>query len=340
MKSRLRQFGRFCLKLTLAVLLFLIAAGAGTLGYFHYAPPSKSCLSCHEMGQAHDGWASSAHATVHCRSCHGGSLTLDVHAVKEHVNRLVGHFGQVRPENIRLSHEQALEVHDRCRSCHEAEFAKWQGGGHRAGFARIFLDARQNQREQLNGDCLRCHGMFADGPTQTVVTPLNTTGPWKLLDPALADKPTILCLSCHAVHVPRERGAVQHYARREKTHIPAQVLPVPAMRDNARALAVSADPRQRLCVQCHAPRSFHAAGTSDDRTPRGVHAGLSCMSCHDAHSNSASAAACTTCHPALSNCGQDVLTMDTTFKSPASRHNIHSVSCPDCHPSGVPTRAK
>jgi sugar phosphate isomerase/epimerase len=32
--------------------------------------------------------------------------------------------------------------------------------------------------------------------------------------------------------------------------------------------------------------------------------------------------------------------MDTTFKSAASRHNIHFVKCGDCHPNGVPARTK
>lgn len=337
MKTPLRKFGRFLLKLTLTVGFFLIAAGAGTLGYFHFAPPSKSCLSCHEMGQAHDAWASSAHASIHCRHCHGGSLTLDFHAVKEHANRLVGHFNDVRPENIRLTHEQALAVHDKCQSCHASEFAKWQSGAHRVAYARIFLDPAQNKREQLNGDCLRCHGMFADGPTESVVGPMDTTGPWMLKDVALADKPTIPCMACHSVHSARERGPVQLYARREKNHLAASLLPTPVVQEKGKSISVSPDPRQGICMQCHAPNSFHAAGSSDDRTPRGVHAGLSCLSCHDPHSNTTQNS-CATCHPALSNCGKDVATMDTTFKSTNSRNNIHSVACADCHQNGIPIK--
>ena len=34
-----------------------------------------------------------------------------------------------------------------------------------------------------------------------------------------------------------------------------------------RAVRVSSDPRQRLCVQCHAPNAFRQLGSEDDRTP-------------------------------------------------------------------------
>ena len=56
---------------------------------------------------------------------------------------------------------------------------------------------------------------------------------------------------------------------------------------------MSQDPRQALCYQCHAPRQPEAGtvaavngwgrqvGSGDDRTPMGVHEGLSCLSCHN-----------------------------------------------------------
>jgi len=95
-------------------------------------------------------------------------------------------------------------------------------------------------------------------------------------------------------------------------------------------LRVSKDPQQRLCVQCHAPDAYYDLATRDDRTTAGVHEGLSCAQCHDAHSNSARDS-CAACHPAISHCGLDVRTMDTTFKSAQSKHNVHTVSCGDCH---------
>jgi hypothetical protein len=110
---------------------------------------------------------------------------------------------------------------------------------------------------------------------------------------------------------------------------------------------VSPDPRQSLCYQCHAPRQNEAgsnaainhwgpqAGSGDDRTPMGVHEGLSCLSCHNGHNESATAS-CATCHPQMSHCGIAVEKMDTTFANPASRHNIHWVKCTDCHQHGIP----
>jgi hypothetical protein len=40
----------------------------------------------------------------------------------------------------------------------------------------------------------------------------------------------------------------------------------------------------------------------------------------------------------LSNCGLDVETMDTTFKSIKSPYNVHFVKCIDCHTKGVPKK--
>jgi len=35
--------------------------------------------------------------------------------------------------------------------------------------------------------------------------------------------------------------------------------------------------------------------------------------------------------PAVSSCGQDVMTMNTTYKNSESPNNIHFMSCTDCH---------
>jgi len=108
------------------------------------------------------------------------------------------------------------------------------------------------------------------------------------------------------------------------------LLPIVPMTQGERAVKVSLDPRQRLCTQCHAPSAFRQTGTADDRTPTGVHEGLSCLDCHSSHTNSANAS-CATCHPAVSNCGLNVERMDTTFRTTGSSHNIHTVACGDCH---------
>jgi hypothetical protein len=132
-------------------------------------------------------------------------------------------------------------------------------------------------------------------------------------------------------------GAAQLYVRREQTHFPAAMLTATGMTQGGREVKLSTDPRQRLCVQCHAPNAMRQAGSSDDRTPTGFHEGLSCLDCHATHSGSAKAS-CAACHPASSHCGLDVEKMDTTFRDLKSKHNIHSVSCGDCHNGQRPAK--
>ncbi len=86
---------------------------------------------------------------------------------------------------------------------------------------------------------------------------------------------------------------------------------------------------QAICYQCHAPRipdtgtvaaAHHwgpQVGSGNDRTPMGVHEGLSCLSCHIGHDENATAS-CKTCHPQMSHCGIDVEKMDTTYFNAAS----------------------
>lgn len=323
---------KLALKLGLFLAVFLLAGAVGGMAYFHYGDPRHTCASCHEMTGQHADWAASAHSTLHCRNCHGGSLTLDVHALKSHVNRVVQHLKGPQDRPIRLAERDVLQVQEACRACHPQTFADWQGSRHAATYAHFFLDAAHNKTELLSPDCLRCHGMFFDGQIQDLVAPLTTTGPWALKDAHQAAQPAIPCLACHQVHAPAATatGGAQIYVRREQAHFAATLLPAAGITQGARAVRVSTDPRQRLCVQCHAPNAFRQLGSSDDRTPAGVHEGLGCLDCHKTHSGSAKNS-CSTCHPASSHCGRDVEAMDTTFHDAKSKHNVHSVACADCH---------
>jgi hypothetical protein len=327
------------LKVGLLAGLFVIAAGVGGLGYFHFGNPRNTCASCHEMTAVHSAWSSSAHAAVHCRNCHGGSLTLDVHALRAHVNRVVQHFSGNAGKPIRLGEKDILTLHDACQSCHARTFADWQASRHSATYARIFLDSAHNKAEQLAPDCLRCHGMFYGGNIEDLVGPLDVTGPWELKDDVTKTQAAIPCLACHQVHAPAaESVPAQLYVRREQAHFAVNLLPAAPIRQGNRDVRVSPDPRQRLCVQCHAPNAFRQLGTSDDRTPAGVHEGLSCFDCHQSHSLSARDS-CTACHPGSSHCGIDVRKMDTTFNVRGSKHNVHTVACGDCHQGRRPPGA-
>ena len=210
-------------------------------------------------------------------------------------------------------------------------------------------------------DCLRCHGMHFEGGIRDLVAPVDTKGPWRLLRPELAgaagdpvpelppDTPAgeLLPKAAHQTGNASRPAAKQElraprsalFDRREQQHFSVDLLPLPSMRDGVRAVKISPDPRQALCYQCHAPLAGGLAGSGDDRTPVGVHEGLSCLACHLKHGQQ-TRASCANCHPRLSNCGLDVEKMDTTFLRTASRHNIHSVKCADCHPNGVPRKRR
>ncbi len=250
-----------------------------------------------------------------------------------------------------------MEMTGRCKACHEREYAAWLASGHSLTYADVFLNEKHNRTEQINEDCLRCHAMFFEGEVQEIVTPISTTGPWKLLKPELARRHAIPCLACHEIHFkgaptvrplyadPKQISAsrpqripfVSLFVRQEKAHREITFLPQPKIVDGERAVDVAPDMRQRLCYQCHAPDAMHRAGTGDDRTPMGVHEGLGCFACHATHSLDARRS-CASCHPRLSNCGLDVEKMDTSFRSTSSPHNIHTVKCADCHTKGVPPR--
>jgi hypothetical protein len=104
---------------------------------------------------------------------------------------LVSHLGKPKQEKIRLAEAQLLEVMNNCERCHTAEYADWSSGGHSMDYRHVFLNAKHNATEQINFDCLRCHGMFFKGTVDEVVTPLSTKGPWKLKDEKRGSMPAI-----------------------------------------------------------------------------------------------------------------------------------------------------
>jgi hypothetical protein len=192
---------------------------------------------------------------------------------------------------------------------------------------------------------------------------MNALGPWHIVKAGVADEPAMPCQACHWIHreaaaesKPAKRISVAEaaaddslgfYDRRESMHFSSAALTIPQLYEGVRAVHMNLDPRQAICYQCHAPRQPEAgseaaakvwgaqAASGDDRTPLGVHEGLSCISCHDGHNENARAS-CKTCHPQMSHCGLDVEKMDTTFLSATSGHNIHWVKCADCHQHGIP----
>jgi hypothetical protein len=338
-----------------AVAAAVLLAPAGTV-YYEYSG-GRGCVRCHEIQASFDQWQSSAHRNIPCTSCHGSALTFDVSFHLANLRRVVAHFRGQDPAQIHLKHTNLYPVVERCKSCHREEYAEWAAGPHGVTYAKIFLDKKHDSQRRLIDDCLRCHGMHFEGSIRDLVTPIDTRGPWRLKSPELGNRPAIPCLACHQMHrqgkpllrgTPRvptpgpaqeiARPSLALYDRREQSHIPIRILPLPQMRDGDRLVKMSPDRRQALCYQCHAaPAGMQTAGAGDDRTGLGVHEGISCLACHLRHGQE-TRASCATCHPRLSNCGLDVEKMDTTFKDPKSLHNIHFVKCADCHPKGVPKK--
>ena len=319
--------------------VFAATCAVGGLAYFHFGNPRDTCASCHEMGGVTSNWLASSHRSVSCRECHGGSLTLDIHAIQSHVDRIVRHFTRDPARPIHLQERHIAALLDSCQRCHPRAFADWQSSRHATTYARIFLDSEHNRTAPPTDDCLRCHGMFFQADiTELVSAPAGASASWSLRDPARAVQPAIPCMACHQVHAPADatRSGV-FFDHREAMHIPAALLPLTRISDGGRPVRVSMDPGSRVCARCHAPASTLQLASSDDRTPAGVHEGLSCADCHSPHSP-ASTVTCRACHPAQSHCGIPVEKMDTTFLSASSAHNVHTVACADCHRSGVPGR--
>ncbi len=338
---------------TLVVLA--VAAVAGTSWYYG-GKDGMGCARCHEIRPMVDTWAASSHRSVACKDCHGSSFTAELRMHAKNLERVWLHARGETPEQIHIRHQDVAPLVERCGACHREEHADWQSGPHGTPYAAIFINPQHNASQQLMDDCLRCHAMHFEGGIGALVTPLDRKGPWTFVEEEYAGLPAVPCLSCHAVHRQGEpfgvrsarvaqegraqeivRPSLAFYDRRALEPVALDRLPLPAMHDGPRPVRMSPDRRQALCYQCHAPRAGNQVFSGDDRTPVGVHEGLSCQACHAKHGQT-TRASCSGCHPRLSNCGIDVETMDTTFKSSESRHDIHRVACLDCHPAGVPAR--
>lgn len=339
------------LKGLLTAFIIGIVVLASFFGYWNSAPADRTCASCHEIVGSVHTFASSAHRELSCKECHGTALSNGVHSMKEKSMMVVNHFRGDNTTDIRMNEYQVLEVMNNCKRCHQSEYSKWESGRHSATYKYIFLDSIHNSKEQLNYDCLRCHGMFYEGTIEDLIEPISMDGPWHLTDQKRGSMPTIPCMACHMIHTeghtmsellaedqysdsarffsPNSPG-LSFYDRAEKTNYPVELMATIKLYNADTLLTVSNDPVTRNCVQCHSPNAWHEAGTSDDRIPRGVHQGLSCAACHEPHSNY-ERNSCATCHPAISNCNLDVTQMNTTYADKNSPNNIHFVSCTDCH---------
>ena len=344
-----RRYGR-CLTVFLLLLALCLPEGFAA----EKRGASAECRSCHDVLGAPHLSDKAVHAALDCGECHQHALSREFHGRAKTLPNSADQMIHDLADHAALSEAQVLAVHARCRSCHKPEFAEWAKSRHALTYAGSFLNREHNRIEEPINDCLRCHAAFFQGAIEDMVRPLDTQGPWKLTRRELAGRPSMPCLVCHQIHLAPEApgpsksphnqartpspGTAEtgFYDRREKAFFALGDLPQPRVHQGGDAVKVSSDPRIRNCYQCHAPSAAHQAGTSDDRTLLGVHAGLSCGDCHATHSLKAQNS-CASCHPKISHCGRDVTGMDTTASHAGSAYNIHTVACGDCHQGRRPT---
>lgn len=317
---------------------------------WNHMDPERSCGSCHEIVPAMEIWQNSAHRNITCTACHGTAMG-SLHSLQEKTRMLFTHYS--RDDQRRkpgLDEAGVMDVMEACISCHQDEYRAWSASGHSATYAHIFLNEKHNGMERPYPACFRCHGMYYDKGIDDLVAPISTEGPWELLEEKHTD-PVIPCLACHPIHhrntpmrhpgTMDDPGATFYarddrqqmaglYLRSERSHLLVDQLPKARIFQDGREVLVSDDPVQALCAQCHAPNWAHEAGSEDDKTPTGVHEGISCRACHRDHSNNPKDA-CKTCHPAVTSCNEDVMAMNTTYLRRDSPNDIHSMKCTDCH---------
>lgn len=269
--------------------------------------PDKTCAQCHEVTPACKLWKSSVHSEVRCTDCHGTALDGGIKGVIEKFSMIYSHFTKKQThEDVSLNEEQVLAVTARCASCHQAEQASWQAGAHSTTYQDIFMDTEHNKMEKPYWDCFRCHGMHYDGNIHDLMSLDGKAEDWYIRETSQAERPAMTCLACHQVHGEQQqdkpyltlnkeersalmqdtrRPATALYMRSEKRHLPADRLYQTTIYDKDSLVKVSDDPNAWLCMQCHAPNYRREAGTQDDKTPTGVYEGMSCLDCHDPHSN-------------------------------------------------------
>lgn len=269
--------------------------------------PDFTCAQCHEIRENCITWKASSHADISCTECHGTALGNGLSGLSGKLGMVYTHFTRRRTnEDIFLNEQQVTEMAARCAECHQAEHAGWKSGAHAVTYRDIFTDVEHNKMEKPYWDCFRCHGMHYDGTIRDLMSLEGEAESWHITDRQQAGRPAITCLACHQMHGEQEkriayesldkesrsaltekteRPATALYMRAEKRHLPSGKIYQATMSYEGSPVTVSDDPNTWLCMQCHAPDSRREVGTEDDKTPVGVYEGMSCLDCHNPHSN-------------------------------------------------------
>ena len=129
--------------------LMLVVSFLAFYAHWNAASPAKTCASCHEISHSVDLWAGSTHRNIACKECHGTALSEGVHSLKEKAGMLFHHSNKIKSEDVRISEYQRLKMMERCRSCHQTEYAKWNSGGHAMNYSEVFLNPVHNKNETI-----------------------------------------------------------------------------------------------------------------------------------------------------------------------------------------------
>lgn len=293
------------------LIIVIAIAGLITLSASYVAwnrmDPDFTCALCHEIRPACVSWQNSAHAGISCKECHGTALSDGFTSLSEKARMVYVHFTQKKTnEDLHLTESQALAIATKCAECHQAEHAAWQSGAHSTTYKDIFMDVPHNEMEKPYWDCFRCHGAHYDRNILDLMSLEGDVASWKIHDEKQADLPTITCLTCHQMHGDQdrrldyasldeeskegwmqktERPSTALYSRAENRHIPSDKLLKPTIYDGDSLIKMTDDPNAWLCMQCHSPNGRREVGTEDDKTPIGIYEGISCLDCHNPHSN-------------------------------------------------------
>ena len=278
----------------------------------------NACARCHEIGSPIRTGKPPRTATCRAPSATATSFTLDAGFHINNMRRVFTHLrGDVPDQSRGCAPTTCCECVPRCRTCHQQEFAEWQSGAHSATYTEIFLDPKHNHRHLLMDDCLRCHGMHFEGGIRDLVTPLEHCGPLatsnaRAREPRRSSpaSPATRCIA-RASPWPRPAGTARcqpptgnqrpSLALFDRRELAARSRAESAAARDARRRARREDqPRPAPGLVLPVPRArryTRRCGSGDDRTPIGVHEGLSCFACHQKHGQQ-TRASCATCHPA------------------------------------------
>jgi hypothetical protein len=102
-----------------------------------------------------------------------------------------------------------------------------------------------------------------------------------------------------------------------------------AFRDPESGRPVPAATTIELCLDCHGPRM-----SEKPMWPSAIHGSVKCGTCHS-HVTSPDAPSwkrsCVKCHPREEDIHGNVWTLDTTYLSPDSKYDVHTMTCASCH---------